>query len=291
MPVKVLEEKVVLEHPSGSSAEVYFYGATVTSWKYQEKERLFLSEDTHLDGTSAIHGGIPLVFPQFGKASNPSAETAELPQHGFARVSRWEWQGISVDSDSQVSVRFRLTDAQVPEALRQKWPKKFRLICTVTLAAETLTSTIEVKNEDTKSFDFNTLFHTYYLVPDISKVSIKGLSNVTYFDKVANGPETLDTDDSITIDREVDRIYIGVPNDDVYIDLGYGTSGNFILKTINLKDKVVWNPWIDKSRRMSGFGDEEYKKMVCVEPGTVSSYITLNVGETWDGGQTLSIIP
>lgn len=38
---------------------------------------------------------------------------------------------------------------------------------------------------------------------------------------------------------------------------------------------------------MADFGDDEYKQMVCVEPGTVSNYVTLDVGETWEGGQIL----
>ncbi|CAG8775143.1 8627_t:CDS:2, partial [Acaulospora morrowiae] len=155
---------------------------------------------------------------------------------------------------------------------------------------DTLSNTLAVKNEDAGSFDFNTLLHTYYLVPDISKVSIKGLSNITYIDKVENFTRVLDTNDSIKIDREVDRIYSNVSQDEIYIDLGYGASGNFILKKINLKDTVVWNPWVDRARNFSDFGDEEYKQMVCVEPGTVS-YITLNSGETWEGGQILSITP
>jgi glucose-6-phosphate 1-epimerase len=33
---------------------------------------------------------------------------------------------------------------------------------------------------------------------------------------------------------------------------------------------VVWNPWIEKSKRMPDFGDEEYPQMVCVEAGHVA---------------------
>ncbi|RHZ79496.1 hypothetical protein Glove_144g32 [Diversispora epigaea] len=289
MPVKVLEEKVILEHPSGSSAEVYFYGATVTSWKCKGKERLFLSKNSFLNGTKAIRGGIPLVFPQFGKASDPSFETATLPQHGICRLSKWEWLKISVDNDSEVSVRFGLADNQVPENLRKEWPKKFRIIYTITLTEDTLNNHLTVKNEDIKSFYFNALLHTYYSVPDISKVSIKGLSNLSYIDKVTKNAQVIDTNDSITIDQEVDRIYANVSSDEIYIDLGHEDFDNFILKKINLKDTVVWNPWIDKAHGMSDFGDDEYKQMVCVEPGTVSEYVNLNVGETWEGGQILKI--
>ncbi|CAI2194873.1 9676_t:CDS:1, partial [Funneliformis geosporum] len=63
MSVKVLKDKVILEHAGSSvestlsyralssicceltncsSSSVYFYGATVTSWNYRGKELLFL---------------------------------------------------------------------------------------------------------------------------------------------------------------------------------------------------------------------------------------------------------
>ena len=28
---------------------------------------------------------------------------------------------------------------------------------------------------------------------------------------------------------------------------------------------MVWNPWIDKSKAMADFGDDEYKEMICAE--------------------------
>jgi len=49
--------------PTGQSVKVHLYGATVTSWKANGKEQLFVSEKAHLDGSKPIRGGIPLVFP------------------------------------------------------------------------------------------------------------------------------------------------------------------------------------------------------------------------------------
>jgi len=50
--------------PTGESVEVLLYGATVVSWKSANgKENLFLSEKAHLDGSKAVRGGIPVVFP------------------------------------------------------------------------------------------------------------------------------------------------------------------------------------------------------------------------------------
>lgn len=50
--------------PTGETVEVLLYGATVTSWKDANgQEKLWLSDKAVLDGTKAVRGGIPLVFP------------------------------------------------------------------------------------------------------------------------------------------------------------------------------------------------------------------------------------
>ena len=51
--------------------------------------------------------------------------------------------------------------------------------------------------------------------------------------------------------------------------------------------KVVWNPWIDKARAMSDFGDEEYKRMVCVEAGHIQNRHVLKSNEKIKMGQEI----
>jgi len=76
-------EKVVLNH-KGASAEVYLWGATLTSYKPASgKENIFVSPGAKFDGVKAIRGGVPVVFPQFGQPDKAMA------QHGFARTSMW----------------------------------------------------------------------------------------------------------------------------------------------------------------------------------------------------------
>ena len=79
--VDLKSDRVHISLPSSAHITVYYYGATITSWSVDSKEKLFLSQKAVLDGTKAIRGGIPLVFPQFGPG--------KLPQHGFARVSKY----------------------------------------------------------------------------------------------------------------------------------------------------------------------------------------------------------
>ena len=50
--------------PTGESVEILLYGATIISWKDGSgEERLWLSEAAKLDGSKAVRGGVPLVFP------------------------------------------------------------------------------------------------------------------------------------------------------------------------------------------------------------------------------------
>jgi hypothetical protein len=56
-------KKVTASLPSGDSVEVMLYGATVTSWKNNGQENMWLSSNAHMDGSKAIRGGVPVVFP------------------------------------------------------------------------------------------------------------------------------------------------------------------------------------------------------------------------------------
>jgi len=104
---------------------------------------------------------------------------------------------------------------------------------------------------------------------------------------VNNFITSVDNDQSVKIVQETDRIYINVPTEIIKININDESNEVFLLQRINLKDTVVWNPWTDKAKGMSDFGDEEYDQMICVEPGNVSDYITLKSDESWEGGQII----
>jgi glucose-6-phosphate 1-epimerase len=99
----------VLNILQGSSTEILLYGATIISWKSGSesdktlKERLFVSSKAALDGSKAVRGGIPVVFPCFGAPTHP--EHSKLPQHGFARNQVWSFSDIVMDNEAGVSIR------------------------------------------------------------------------------------------------------------------------------------------------------------------------------------------
>eukprot|EP01052_Picozoa_sp_SAG31_P043504 SAG31_NODE_7268_length_1737_cov_4.735043_2_plen_104_part_00 len=53
-------------------------------------------------------------------------------------------------------------------------------------------------------------------------------------------------------------------------------------------DTVLWNPYVAKSKDMADFGDDEWRSMVCVEPGVGVGFVTLQAGERWELAQVLA---
>lgn len=287
--------KVVATLPSGESVEVLLYGATVTSWKSNagKTENLWLSEKAALDGSKAVRGGIPVVFPVFGPPPKEGHATSALPQHGFARTSRWEFLGKTTSEDTldsnSVKLDFGLYSTGLTDAARKAWPLDFGLVYSVTLTKDSLQTVVNVRNEGDASFEFQFLLHTYLKVKDISKVAINGLLGVTYIDKVLNASSHEQSDPSVTITGEVDRVYAGIPQDTTSV-VEDGTP-RFDVVRDNLQDTVVWNPWIEKAKAMGDFApDDGYKQMVCVEVGAVKGWQKLEKGDAFEAAQTITLV-
>ncbi|KAK5663592.1 hypothetical protein OQA88_4023 [Cercophora sp. LCS_1] len=275
--------------PTGESVAVLLHGATVTSWKDASgSEKLWLSSAAKLDGTKAVRGGIPVVFPVFG-----TSDKVALPQHGFARTSRWEFLGKSTSesasengADLSVKLDFGLSGSGLDEETRKKWPYAFGLIYSVTLNRESLTTGLVVSNDDDKAFEVQVLLHTYLRVKDVNQVEVTGLEGASYVDKV-DGASTKTQSASVKITGETDRVYNPTSNNPVVVL--EGGKKTFSVVRDNLVNVVVWNPWTDKAAGMGDFEPKDgYKNMLCVEPGSVSAWQSLEPGDAYEGAQTIT---
>lgn len=104
----------------------------------------------------------------FGPPSNDA--TSKLPQHGFARINKWEYLGKStsdVDKDS-VKLDFGLGPSNLSEETQKAWPYAFGLVYSVTLGRQSLQTMLNVRNEGKEAFEFQMLLHTYF------KVKVRG---------------------------------------------------------------------------------------------------------------------
>lgn len=281
------QPKITIKSPDNlHSADIYLYGSTITSWRHNGTEKLFCSPVTPFDGVAAIRGGIPVVFPQFGRPDEI------MPQHGFARTSTWTIED-RICTDASCSVEFQLRDS---EATRAVWPHGFLLSYRVRLSPEGLRTTFKITNNGNEAFRCQALLHTYIAVPAIDNVRVKGLQGLSVIDKMAPaaGSELpVDDRELAIIDREVDRIYIdrGTTQDQEGDEFALPTvdvlDGDRTLVRVQRKsylygsdagarslpvDCVLWNAWIDKSKAISDLEDDAYLRYVCVEPGICSRY-------------------
>ncbi|MCJ1471766.1 hypothetical protein MMC13_000406 [Lambiella insularis] len=289
--------RVIATLPTGDRVEVLLYGATVISWRSGNgKENLFLSEEAHLDGSKAVRGGIPVVFPLFG-APQSGHETGKLSQHGFARSSRWEYLGKSssestsipgMGGDSSVKLDFGLSEGIIDSKAQSAWNHKFGLTYSITLSTGELSTSLAVSNTETSSWEFQVLFHTYLKIDDISKVSITGLEELQYVDRVSGEKQATAQQTSITFRKETDRVYTKAEKPITVLE---NDKPRFKVKRDALSDVVVWNPWEEKAKGMADFAPADgYKSMVCVEAGSVGQWMTLEGGDTWEGGQRIKAL-
>lgn len=288
MAVEETDTQVILTHSKNpnTTATILKYGATVISWKENGKEQLWLSDAAKTDGSKPVRGGIPLVFPIFGKQKDPQHATAQLPQHGFARNSNWEFLGQV--SENPVCVQFGLGPENVDAELLALWAgnNDFTLILTLTLDEDSFSTKIDVENNGINSFDFNWLFHTYYRVPDVTDALVTNLMDAECLDQLL-GETYTEKSPMLTFQEEFDRIYKNVDSHKVLQIVDRGVVLMTMTRT-NLPDAVVWNPWIKKSAGMGDFEPKTgYLNMLCVEPGNVSSFVELKKGEKWTAEQKM----
>jgi len=241
-----------------SSAEIYLHGAQVTHFKkHDEPPLLFLSQCSRFAAGQPIRGGIPIIFPWFGKPADKPG------QHGFARIRDWELREMAVSSEGAVSVRL-----QMPECGDSPDCPACAVDYLVTVS-DTLTAELVVMNRSAGEFMFENCLHTYFAVGDIGAVKVVGLKGVEYLDQPTNFSRHTDRDEAIRIASEVDRAYLNTRH---AAEIHDGSLQRVIrVEKEGSNSTVVWNPWIEKAKVMQDFGDEEYKEMICVESGNVAS--------------------
>ncbi len=278
IPGRVAEEpgnnglmKLILTHPSGARVEIYRHGAHITSWRTAAGvEQFFLSPQSHFRADRPIRGGIPVVFPQFGDGP--------LPKHGFARVLSWTPVASTETATGAVTLTFQLEDSA---GTRATGAPAFRARLLLELEPTTLTLTWGVLNRGNDRWSFTCALHTYFRVADIGRAAVEGLQGVTLVDSLRADRREVESRAQIRFAEEVDRVYVAAPNRLAVID--EAERRRVGIEKTGMVDAVVWNPWIDKSKRLEDFGDEDYRKMVCVETGNIDKPVSLAPGADWSG--------
>jgi len=253
-----------------ASAIISLQGAHILSWRPKgEEEVIWLSEDASFASGKSVRGGIPICWPWFGahKTNN------NYPAHGFARTT--DWQIISTEALVDGTTRISFTTKPIPET-ESMWPADTTVQYQITIGKK-LELELITHNNSNQPITISQALHTYFKVGDISQVYLHGLDDTDYLDKPDNF-ERKRQQGPITINKEVDRIYLDTTGDCVIEDKALNR--NIIIIKCGSHSTVVWNPGKEIADKMGDLGGEGYKKMLCVESSNAAEdIVTIEPGK------------
>lgn len=270
---KEIADGIVIAEISNQHANsnITLQGAHVATWQPRGQEPvIWLSPLAKFVPGKSIRGGVPICWPWFG----PHATDSKLPGHGYARTVMWEVLETKALPDGSTFLRFALVET---EATRAQWshPSSAQLEVTV---GKVLRVELVTHNSGRDAFILGEALHTYFHISDVAQMTIRGLENCDYLDKVGE-PARRTQQGGIVIESEVDRVYVDTEADCVIEDKGLKRAIRIAKK--GSRSTVVWNPWTEKADKMGDFGDKGFRGMVCVESANAfDNLVTVQAGET-----------
>ena len=252
-------------------ANIVLQGAHIATFQPRGEEPVvWLSPLAKFAPGKSIRGGVPVCWPWFG----PHKADGKLPGHGYARTVPWEVLETKALTDGSTFLRFGLVES---DATRSQWPHASTVQLEATVG-KALRVELVTTNTGTKPFELGEALHTYFLISDVAKTTIRGLEDCEYLDKVQDFARFTQKN-GIVIESEVDRVYVNTAADCVIEDKGLKRAIRIAKQ--GSKSTVVWNPWTEKADKMGDFGKEGYRDMVCVESANaLENVVTLAPGET-----------
>ena len=251
---------VELKHPL-FQAEVSVQGAQVSSFSNHLGSMLWCTDQGSNQSKKAIRGGIPLCFPYFG--AHKTLKNA--PSHGFARISDFRLVNVSEDSQSVV-LKWALNQDDVSE-FKEIFPFNFTLLIIQTFST-TLTIDVIVTNDDSKTLAFSQALHSYFAVSSLPELDLSDFFSFGYYDQLT---QKYVKGEKVQIDHEVDRIY-DVP-DPLSITTPLSSKVTLTLVQAGASNIVMWNPFIEKAKRLSDMRDDAYTEMLCLESANTQEIV------------------
>lgn len=251
-----------------ADAAIALQGAQVLEYTPRgQRPLIWLSEEVEYQRGQGQRGGIPVCWPWFGAIErNPAAVRAlvcsdNLPAHGLVRTRDWTIRSIrEYDDGTEVILNF-VTD----NLLQPYWPHAAELQLQVTVG-QSLQLKLTTRNLTMQPLALTQALHTYFAISAIDNVHATGFENSRYIDTLDNWREHRQHG-TIDFSGETDRIYLDVPREIQLHDSGWNRTIH--LRAMNSASAVVWNPWIEKSKRLSQFPHNAWRDMVCIETANV----------------------
>lgn len=276
--VQQLDELPLLHVANQSaSATIALQGAQVLCFQRNDSPHppIWLSDLAAYRQGQSIRGGIPVCWPWFGDlAHNPQAVRQQFPvdnapAHGLVRGLNWQLETIA-ESDTSTVITLRCPTAEIGLA-------HIALQLEITVA-DTLQLRLQTTSRGDSDFHFTQALHTYFTIGDIHKVAVHGLNRGRYIETLQGWIEK-QQDGAVTFTGETDRIYLDTPP---RIDIADPVwQRRITLQAEGSRSAVVWNPWIEKSKRLSQFAPKAWRQMLCIETANVlDDHVCLTPGSS-----------
>ncbi|WP_105166601.1 D-hexose-6-phosphate mutarotase [Pseudoalteromonas sp. T1lg23B] len=235
------------------TGKVFLQGAQLSEFTPKGKHSLiWVSADEDYQEGKAIRGGIPICWPWFGVH-----EKVDWPIHGVARKLLWRAESVDEHSD-HILVRLSLPMRSVDKTF---WPYESKLEVEFRFS-EQLEVRLTNTNLGKEPFTLSQALHTYFPTSAIEQTQVDGLQGARYIE-FGEGPFT--QHDVITFTRETDMVYTQAKA----VQTIHTPEGVIEVARENSTSCVLWNPWVEKSKRLTNFRDDEYHTMLCLEAANV----------------------
>lgn len=257
-----------------ATATIYLQGAHLTDWQPAgHAPVLFTSSRSEFTCGKAIRGGVPVIFPWFGERHDGGSG----PAHGFARISEWKL-AFAAMSGPNLHLMWTLEPTELSRSLgfdhfragyRMSIGRTLTLELTVAndAGANSVSSPGEMQQPGTPLV-FEAAFHTYYAVGDARQVSVEGLGNTEYIDKVDGGKRKRQDEPVLHLTGRTDRPYLNTTAACVLNDPG--AHRRIVVQKSGSSSTVVWNPWDELCARMPDMTPHGWLRFVCIETANVS---------------------
>jgi len=238
-----------------ASSSIALQGGHVMTYQPKNQEPvIWLSPDAKFKSGKSIRGGIPVCWPWFG----PHTEDSSKPGHGYARTVMWDVLETTALDSGATQVRLQL---MTNTATQNFWTHNTPVQALITVGKDLRVELI-TRNESDETLAISEALHTYFHISDINNVKILGLENTEFLDKV-DGMQRKTQQGVVTVESEVDRVYINTSADCLIEDRGF--KRRIRISKANSQSTVVWNPWVEKAEKMGDLGENGYRQMLCVE--------------------------
>ncbi|MFL6587761.1 MAG: D-hexose-6-phosphate mutarotase [Luteimonas sp.] len=270
----------VLVETADARAAIALHGGHLLSYVPTGGEDLLWLSPRLADAPAAIRGGVPVVWPFFGRQGQHN----DVPSHGFVRTVRWQLVEAARGVDGSVSLTLappRYADLGLELRMHLR-------------IGATLEQALETRNTGDAPVAFTQALHSYFRVSDVADVRVEGLDGLRFLDKNDGYAAHAQTGAWVLDDaRDPGR------SDYIYVDAGGGyllddpgLDRRIELETSGSRTLVVWNPGEAAAERGSDMNDGAWRGFLCLEAANAGpDIVRLAPGQTHVLTQRVRVLP